>query len=107
MSFQGKRNVYTCNACGSKIVTIDRDEGVTPFAMECKADCGGDMLSGFYRALPSDGEPEWEWYLPKHHRKYKGYRKDADGDFRDYFKNRGLQLRKIAAGASQEGGAGA
>jgi hypothetical protein len=79
MSFQGKKNVYTCNACGSKIVTIDRDEGVTPFAMECKADCGGDMLSGFYRALPSDGEPECEW----------------------------AHSERLAAGASQEGGAGA
>lgn len=69
----GSRNVYTCQECGGKTVTVDRDEGVTPFMIGCRVNgqepdrerCTGMMHSAFYRD-PSAylTEPEWEWFSP-------------------------------------------
>lgn len=58
-----KLNRYTCNDCGGYIITVDRDRGVTPFALNCRAtkDCNGDMYSSFYRA---EGRPTFEWRRP-------------------------------------------
>jgi len=57
-------NRYTCNACGGHIITVDRDKGVTPFAIDCRATrgCSGDMYSSFYRV--SSGTPTFEWRKP-------------------------------------------
>ena len=42
-----KINVYVCQKCGGLTVTVDVDEGVTPFMLGCRAtgkesDCDGD-----------------------------------------------------------------
>lgn len=57
-------NRYDCNACGGHIITIDRDKGVTPFAIECHATahCQGDMYSSFYQGAV--GAPTFEWRKP-------------------------------------------
>lgn len=62
---KGKKNAYRCNTCGQYIITIDVDEGVTPFAIGCRATegCDGFMYSGFYRA-PQYLVPSWEWHKP-------------------------------------------
>ena len=33
----GYKNIYTCPKCGGQTVTIDVDEGVTPFMLRCRA----------------------------------------------------------------------
>jgi hypothetical protein len=57
-------NRYTCQSCGGVIITIDRDEGVTPFMLACRAKpgCKGEMYSSFYRDVK--GEPTFEWRKP-------------------------------------------
>lgn len=54
-------NRYTCQKCSGEIVTVDRDEGVTPFMLLCRAtaDCKGHMYSSFYRGVT--GTPTYEW----------------------------------------------
>lgn len=61
-------NVYTCNKCKGRTVTIDIDEGVTPFMLNCRASgdeetCNGMAESSFYNN-PLNLEPQWEWYRP-------------------------------------------
>ncbi len=83
-----KINVYTCKKCGGKIVTIDRDAGVTPFMIACRATVGciGNMVSSSYRCDQSL-TPTWEWHKKK--------RIFATSDTRDYIRRGGLLLRKI------------
>jgi hypothetical protein len=65
---EGKLNRYTCERCGGSVVTVDREEGVTPFMIRCRSDvlaargCGAMMQSHFYRDV--EGEPEYEWRKP-------------------------------------------
>lgn len=78
----GRLNAYTCvgrikvgskfdparggfervPGCGLRVVTIDREPGVTPFMTMCPA-CGAETQSGFYR-VPADLQPSHEWYRP-------------------------------------------
>jgi hypothetical protein len=62
--FATRLNRYTCQTCSGYIITVDREEGVTPFALECRAtkDCQGDMYSSFYRDV--HGVPTYEWRKP-------------------------------------------
>lgn len=70
--FKGRENVYTCEKCGGLTVTIDVDEGVTPFMLKCRAsgrqgDCDGFARSSFYPKGPRPPHmpaPSWEWYRP-------------------------------------------
>jgi len=57
-------NRYTCGECGGSIITMDADEGVTPFMLDCrvKHGCGGTMRSHMYRGVV--GEPEYVWRKP-------------------------------------------
>jgi hypothetical protein len=59
----GKINVYTCAVCGYHTVTIDVDEGVTPFSIRCPACPEGSAHSNFYKA-PQHYAPEMEWFKP-------------------------------------------
>lgn len=60
----GKLNRYDCQTCDGLIITIDRDKGVTPFALACRATsgCRGDMFSSFYQG--ATGKPTFEWRKP-------------------------------------------
>ena len=61
------QNAYTCQQCGGVIVTINRDEGVTPMFLRCRAQngCGEGMMGSSWYHLPDDApEPSWEWYRP-------------------------------------------
>lgn len=64
--FKGKKNIYVCDKCKGHVVTIDKDEGVTPFMIECKATifCDGMMQSSFYRVFDQNMRADWEWYRP-------------------------------------------
>lgn len=64
--FRGKLNIYCCDTCGHHIVTIDKDEGVTPFMITCRAiePCPGKMTSSMYRVFDALIKPGYEWYSP-------------------------------------------
>jgi hypothetical protein len=66
--FRGKINIYTCEKCRGHIVTRDRDDGVTPFMIGCRATlgCKGMMKSSFYNVFDQDMAEGWEWYRPTH-----------------------------------------
>lgn len=76
-------NVYSCEF-GCIMVTVDVDEGVTPFLIGCRVrsrpdrplnpkltkpngECAGIAQSSFYPDGPLPkrfGEPQWEWFAP-------------------------------------------
>lgn len=107
----GKLNGYICEADPShRIVTIDREPGVTPFTIQCVA-CEAlnrlplkrglyrhaAMTSCFYR-VPQDLEPTHEWYRPD----------SLDGlapGIVDHLLKGGLTLRKIPEAATDGVGA--
>lgn len=99
----GRRNVYRCGECGGTIVTVDRDAGVTPSSLACRAkgdprdpasDCRGTMFSGFYPDPFPEGlpEPAWEWYAPG-----PAEARRLDEESRDHVERGGLLLRPIKA----------
>jgi len=61
---KARLNCYTYKRCGESFITIDRDEGVTPFMMNCRATpgCSGTSISSMYQDI--EGEPSWEWRRP-------------------------------------------
>lgn len=91
---QGRRiNVYTCEKCGGRTVTMHIHEGVTPFMLGCRAsgkegDCDGAAMSAFYRVSPLL-KPEWEWFKPVG----SEYNKLNDA-MKEHVDKGGLDLRK-------------
>ena len=64
-SMIGQKNIYTCVKCGAHIVTIDRDDGTTPFMIACKVPhCSAAMQSSFYQVFDQGIRAYWEWYKP-------------------------------------------
>lgn len=82
----GRRNAYECEECGSYIVTVDREPGVTPFMVSC-GNCGAFAKSKFYR-VQSYLEPTHEWYRPETLDDLKDWE-------RQHVENGGLLLRAI------------
>lgn len=90
-------NCYTCQICGGRIATIDRDMGVTPMYLGCKMTegCVGMMISAFYRVAGMTDLPSisHEWYretdqgAKKIDRRYSGSL--------EHHKKGGLFLREI------------
>ncbi len=64
--FKGKKNIYVCEKCKGHVVSVDVDQGVTPFTIDCKATafCSGWMKSSMYRVWDQDMRADWEWYRP-------------------------------------------
>lgn len=64
--FAGKKNIYTCDKCFGHIVTVDVDQGVTPFMLKCRATlfCDGVMQSSMYRVFDQRMKAAFEWYRP-------------------------------------------
>lgn len=91
MTFQGKLNVYRCPACNANTITIDRDEGVTPMFLACRAtiDCDGRAVSSMYQ-VDQSLVATYEWYRPT----MKNARRQGP-DVLDHVKRGGLMLRKI------------
>ncbi len=92
-----RENVYVCRECGGHTVTIDIDEGVTPFLLGCRAsgregDCKGKAESAFYPKGPRPAHipaPSWEWYKPAPD-EYKW----LSGPIKDHVDQGGLLIRK-------------
>lgn len=63
-----RENVYTCHLCGVMQVTVDVDEGVSPFMIPCATkECMGPRTSAFYPRAPrptSLPAPTHEWFMP-------------------------------------------
>src|SRR3974377_965449 len=49
-------NVYTCRKCGGHTVTVDRDEGVTPFMIGCR-ESGEPLSATEWRTVPCIPKP--------------------------------------------------
>lgn len=122
----GKKNGYTCQGCGWRIVTVNVDDGTTPFMVGCEnplptdgekekgraasgpirfeKGCGAMMQSHFYR-IPQDLEPSHEWHSPDE-RERKQMRRKGDPNL-EHVERGGLLLRRIsdrdmaASGASR------
>lgn len=65
-SFQGMKNIYTCEVCHEHVVTVDRDGSVTPFLIGCQVThgCAGKMKSSLYRVFDQSMKATFEWYRP-------------------------------------------
>jgi len=81
-------NQYTCWTCGGVITTIDRNTGVTPAMLACRATegCDGTMNSHRY-TVDQNLTPDYEWYKPA--------KLPRDHDMRQYIEMGGLIIRKI------------
>lgn len=83
-------NIWNCGRCGTRIVADHKDEGVTPFMIDC-VKCGDIAYSQFYSLSEADEqlEVEFEWYTPKgrQYRRLKVYD-------REHVDNGGLLMRR-------------
>lgn len=86
MEKKGQVNFYTCESCDADIVTVNRDDGVTPYMIRCER-CGGVSVSAFYRVNQST-TPTHEYYRPV---TVRGMSRKS----KEYVRNGGLLLRKI------------
>lgn len=90
---KGKINTYTCPK-GHVTVTIDSDDGVTPFKLRCrqrdddgKHNCTEMAQSAMYQC-DQKLTPEFEWFRPA---SFKGY----SPTMREHLQKGGLEIRKI------------
>jgi hypothetical protein len=113
---KGEKNVYTCDKCGEYTVTVDKDEGVTPFTIRCRAKdhpikggmtivgCAGRARSACYRLAGVLGSaysnPEWEWYHPDADEMKRWAAHRFGPDVVDHVERGGLLLRHIATGST-------
>lgn len=88
MSKERPINQYTCQTCGGIITTVDRDEGTTPFMLNCRATpgCSGTMRSAMYQ-VDQSLSPTFEWYKPTG--------KIRNRDLREHVQMGGLLIRPI------------
>lgn len=65
---KGYKNIYLCHACGHGFVSIDTDDGVTPFTTGCRrSGCTSVAMSLFYRCpqeMLANITPAIDWYRP-------------------------------------------
>lgn len=92
----GYKNIYTCEKCGGRTITLDVDEGVTPFMIGCRASgdeftCNGMAQSSMYRIPEDTPEHQWEWFKPTG----SEYRK-LSRPMREHVDKGGLDLRRRA-----------
>jgi hypothetical protein len=61
-----RKNRYYCETCKKSIITMDRDEGVTPMMLPCMrtSGCPGPMVSRFYQVEDVWPEPTYVWRKP-------------------------------------------
>lgn len=95
-TLKGQLNQYVCDTCKGDIVTIDKDDGCTPFMLACRATkgCKGMMQSRFYRGVC--GVPAFEWRKPT----FKEFRK-ASRAMQDHFEQGGLDIYPVTTNTSE------
>jgi hypothetical protein len=89
---KGRKNQYTCDTCGKSVVTLDVDEGTTPFMILCRVTlhCQGMMRSNFY-SCDQSLEHMLEWFAPQ---SFKGY----SPEMIEHIHKGGLDLRDRISG---------
>ena len=85
---ESKINVYECYGCARSTVTIDTDNGTTPFMISCPS-CGKSARSSMYRVNQSL-KPTHEFYRPP----FEDLRKLSGGEQQHVIMG-GLLFRKI------------
>ena len=91
----GRKNIYTCRKCGGVTITLDIDEGITPFLILCRAsgqegDCDGLAESSMYQVQIDTPPALWEWFKPEG-QDYLNLSKAM----RAHVDNGGLDIRKM------------
>jgi hypothetical protein len=87
---KGMRNAYQCEKCGHETVTVNQDEGVTPFMIRCRRfGCEGLARSLCYNT-PQQRVPTHAWYRPDEKRT-----KRLDEATREHVTQGGLLLRAL------------
>jgi len=88
MEIAGMKNRYVCDTCGKGVITVNVDNGTTPFMILCKATkgCKGVMQSSFYQ-VPQELPAQFEWFIPT---SFKGYSREM----KEHFLKGGLDLRE-------------
>lgn len=84
-------NRYTCQNCGAQFITVDRDEGVTPFMVGCLGEggCGlGMAQSSSYSGVTGVPTFEWRKATPDEYAL-------ASDHMRDHFDQGGLDIHPI------------
>lgn len=91
-------NVYQCKN-SHLTVTVDVDEGVTPFMISCKTPlCNSSANSSFYPKGPKPSnipDPQWEWALPTKEQVEEIIAKHPEAspdDIREYYDGSHLHL---------------
>lgn len=93
MEAAGLINIYICSL-GHKTVTINCDDGVTPFLIKCRGnwpgECSEMAQSSMYRVSQGLHLPQWCWYSPNEEEI-----KDVVAENLDHVKRGGLLLRRL------------
>jgi hypothetical protein len=89
MEWRNEKNVYECESCHGQIVTVNADDGTTPYMVRCRvtSGCMGFMASHFYR-VDQTLEAQHEWFKPT---SLSGYNQATQ----THIEKGGLLLRKI------------
>lgn len=82
-------NCYRCHNCGNIIKTVNTEDGVTPFVIQCDK-CNGEATSLMYIDVLPDEVATYEWYRPS----LKFVLKTTTS-VREHVLNGGLILRRI------------
>lgn len=85
---KNKINIYVCSNCNKRTITIDKDDGTTPFMASCP-ECKSIAFSSFYN-VDQDLIPTHEWYRPE-----EKELENLDEETQEYVNNGGLLLRRI------------
>lgn len=91
------RNRYWCDLCRKSITTEDRDEGTTPFMIDCHATtaCVGTMRSQCYRGADDDQPVQFIWRKPTPEEYLKAHRA-----MKEHFDMGGLDLYLAPPGSA-------
>ena len=89
---KGKLNIYTCDVCFEHIVSVDLDEGVSPFMINCQVTdgCKGYMESSIYHVYDQRMRPDIVWYRPTEKEQAK-----MSQAMRDHITHGGLDMRPM------------
>ena len=95
MSHQGKVNVYVCPKCKGQTVTIDADDGTTPFMIKCRSvgGCHEEMATSSFYQVDQNLIPSFEWYRPVGEQLDRIIKQG--GDMQEHVEKGGLLLRRI------------
>lgn len=94
-----RRNIYICQGCAEPVVTVDVDEGVTPFMIPCML-CGATMHSLFYpkkHYLYNMHRVRFEWSKPTKEdiQKCVDNWPEAEHDIREAYEKNGQLMMQV------------